>query len=204
MNFTQINWHSKLRQLNSRLKVCQFENSKNLPGIYYVDDREGIVDVCATDLGWVPPMPVFDKNGFVVKAGYRRVVFILLHLKLTTYDKVRKIFGTGFFESHYPYLKPAQSRSIHGQWSEMMQDERKRKSLLGDAGQVDISDPLLDKMRNMEMDNNYRKGKASLSGDQFIELAADVKEKMTDDQLENLDKAKFKYDKAVGKRKTTI
>lgn len=204
MTFTQINWFKKLRELNPKLRVCQFENSRNLPGIYYMG-YEGIVDVCATDLEWVPPMPVFDKNGFVVKAGYRRVVFILLHLKLTTRETVKKVLGGGFFESHYPYLKPSQTRSIHGQWAEMMQDERKRKSLLGDIqGSPDIADPLLDKMRQMEIDNNYRRGQASLTGDQFVELAAEVKEKMTDDQLENLDKAKFNYDKAVGKTKSHI
>lgn len=204
MTLTQINWFTKLRELNPRLKVCQFDNSRNLPGIYYLDNREGVVDVCATDLEWVPPLPVFDKDGFVVKAGYRRVVFILLHLKLTTKEKVKKVFGGGFFESHFPYLNPAQTRSIHNQWAEMMHDERKRKSLLGDAGQVDIEDPLLDKMRQMEMDNNYRKGSAALSGEQFVELADEVKDKMTDEQLKNLDKAKFNYDKAVGKRKTII
>lgn len=199
---TQINWFTKLRQLNPKLKVCQFENSRHLPGIYYVDDREGIVDVCATDVGWVPALPEFDSNGTLVKSGYRRVVLILLQLKLTTREKVRKVFP-GFFESHYPKPSTTQTRSIHSQWSEMMKEERKRLNILGDAilPEVDANDPLQDKMKKMELENQYRRGSAALSGDQFVELAEDVKETMTDEQRRNLEEAKFNYDKAVGKRK---
>lgn len=199
----QITWYLKLRELNPKLRVCQFENSKHLPGVYYVHEREGIVDVCATDLYHIPALPEYDSRGLMVKSGYRRVVHTLLALKLTSREKVRKVFP-GFFESHFPRPTATQTRSIHQQWSEMMKDERKRAAILGDAQHVDIEDPLMDKMRQMELDNNYRKGTAALDGDQFVELADDVKEKMTDEQLRNLDEAKFNYDKAVGKRKSII
>jgi hypothetical protein len=200
---TQISWYKKLRELNPKLRVCQFENSKHLPGIYYIDEREGIVDVCATDLVYVPALPEFDSRGILTKSGYRRVVLILLSLKLTTREKVRKVFP-GFFESHYPKPTPTQTRSMHQQWTEMMKDERKQAAILGDAIAVDVQDPLIDKMHKMELENNARRGKSALDGDQFVELAQDVKEKMTDDQLRNLDEAKFNYDKAVGKRKSII
>lgn len=200
---TQIRWYRKLRDLNPRLRVCQFENSTHLPGIYYVDERDGIVDICATDVEFVPALPEYDSRGVLKKSGYRRVVIALLALKLTTHEKVRKVFP-GFFESRYPKPTLTQSRSLHRQWSLMMKDERKRAAILGDAQQVDVADPVTDKMREMELDNNYRRGSAALSGDQFLELAGDVKEKMTDDQLRNLDEAKFNYDTAVGKRKTII
>lgn len=203
-NLSQITWYKKLRELNPKLRVCQFENSTHLPGVYYVDEREGIVDVCATDIGYVTALPVFDSRGFMLRAGYRRVILTLLALKLTTREKVRAVFGQGFFESHYPKPSVVQTRAIHQQWSEMMKDERKKIAILGDAQQVDVADPITDKMRQMELENNYRRGSAALSGDQFVELAADVKEQMTDEQLRNLDEAKFNYDKAVGKRKTII
>lgn len=200
----QIVWYKKLRQLNPKLRVCQFENSIHLPGIYYVDEREGIVDICATDIQWVPALPQYDPRGYLVKSGYRRVVHTLLQLKLTTKDIVRKVFP-GFFESHYPKPTNTQTRSIHQQWSEMMKDERKRLAILGDAMPTpDVGDPIIDKMKEMELDNQYRRGSAALSGDQFVELADEVKDKMTDDQIQNLDEAKFNYDKAVGKRKTII
>ena len=64
---TQISWYEKLRRLNPKLKVCQFENSTHLPGIYYVDEREGIVDICATDIVWVPALPKYDSRGYMVK-----------------------------------------------------------------------------------------------------------------------------------------
>lgn len=203
MTITQINWYRKLRQLNPKLRVCQFERSNSLPGIYYVSEREGIVDVCATDLEWVPAIPVYGSSGYLVKSGYRRVIHILLHLKLTTHDKVKKVFP-GFFETHYPAPTNTQTRSLQQQWSEMMKDERRHAAILGDAKSVDVSDPIVDKMHKMELENNSRRGQSTLSGDQFVELAADVKENMTDEQRRNLDEAKFNYDKAVGKRKTII
>lgn len=200
----QITWYKKLRELNPKLRVCQFESSNHLPGIYYVHEREGIVDICATDVGYVPTLPEFDSRGFLVKSGYRRVVLALLELKLTTREKVRKVFP-GFFEAHYPAPTRTQTRSIHQHWSEMMKDERKRLAILGaDVGEVDVADPIIDKMRQMELDNQYRRGSAALSGDQFVELADDVQNNMTDDQLRNLEVAKFNYDRAVGKRKSII
>lgn len=200
----QITWYQKLRQLNPALRVCQFENSTHLPGVYYVHPRDGIVDICATDLGWIPATPEYDSRGYLVKSGYRRVVHTLLALKLTTREKVRKVFGQSFFECRYPKPTVTQTRSVQQQWSEMMKDERKQKAILGDAQVVDVSDPLVDKMHKMELENNSRRGKSTLDGDQFVELADDVKKQMTDDQLQNLDEAKFNYDKAVGKRKTII
>lgn len=197
-------WYKKLRELNPRLRVCQFDNSTHLPGIYYVDEREGIVDVCATDIGWVPPMAEIGSSGVLVKSGYRRVVYLLLHSKLTTREKIRKVFP-GFFEARYPVPFASQTRSVHKQWSEMMKEERKRLDILGAGVQdVEVQDAIVDKMKQMEMDNFDRRSSAALSGDQFLELSEDVKRNMTDEQRRNLDEAKFNYDKAVGKRKTII
>jgi hypothetical protein len=199
----QITWYKKLRQLNPHLRVCQFESSTHLPGIYYIHERDGIVDVCATDIGDVPALPLFNTNGVLIKSGYRRVIFALLHLKLTTPQKVKRFFP-GFFESHYPEPSRIQTVSTHQRWSEMMKEERKRFNILGDARQVDAQDRIVDKMKEMEMDNFNRRKSAALSGDQFVELAEDIKKNSTDTERENLDRAKFNYDKAVGTRKVII
>lgn len=199
----QITWFKKLRQLNPKLKVCQFEQSTHLPGIYYIHEREGIVDICATDIGWVPPYPEADHTGHIIKAGYRRVIFILLHMKLTTPAKVRKVFP-GFFEQRRPTPTGTQINSTHRQWSQMMVEERKRRNILGEAKEVEVSDPIADRMKNMQMENFNRKSNAALSGDQFLELAEDVKAQMTPDQLRSLDEAKFNYDRAVGRRRSYI
>lgn len=196
-------WYEKLRRLNPRLRVCQFEVSRHLPGIYYVDEREGIVDICATDKEWVPALPLFNERGQMVKCGYRRVIFVLLQHKLTTREKVRKIFPS-FFEMRYPAPTKTQAASIHQQWSEMMREERKRFNILGEARQVDVQDRTMDKMKQMELDNFNRRKTAALSGDQFVELAEDLKKAMPDDKRENLDRAKFEYDRATGKRKAII
>ena len=199
----QHTWLQKLKRLNKSLRVCQFENSKHLPGIYYVDDKEGIVDVCATDICWVPTYPKYDKAGALIKSGYRRVVFILLHAKLTTKEKVEQIWPS-FFDQRTPELSRVQTASLHQRWSEMMSEERRRFSILGDARQVDVQDKVIDKMKKMELENYDLRKSAALSGDQFIELAEEIKNEMPDEKKENLDKAKFAYDKAVGKRKTII
>ena len=199
----QHTWYQNLKQLNPGLKVCQLENSNHLPGVYYIDERDGIVDICATDIGWAPPYPEYDSRGGMVKSGYRRVIFLLLHTKLTTKDKVRKLFP-GFFEQRTPALSRVQAASVHQRWSEMMKEERKRFNILGDARQVDVEDKIIDKMKRMELENFDKRSSAALSGDQFVELAEDVKTDMPDDKIENLDRAKFDYDKAVGKRKAII
>ena len=199
----QITWYKKLRQLNPKLKVCQFEYSTHLPGIYYIHERDGIVDICATDVGWVPPYPVTDEVGHIIKAGYRRVVFILLHMKLTTPEKVRKVFP-GFFEQRRPTPSKVQTTSTHRQWAQMMAEERKRRDILGDAKEVEVNDRITDKMKEMQIENFNRKSTAALNGDQFIELADDIKAQMTPAQLRSLDEAKFNYDRAVGRRKTYI
>ena len=199
----QHTWLQKLKRLNPKLRVCQFENSKHLPGIYYVDDKEGVVDVCATDICNVPAYPEYDKAGALIKSGYRRVVFVLLHAKLTTKEKVKKLWPS-FFEQRMPELSRVQTASLHQRWSEMMRSERKRFNILGDARQVDVQDKIIDKMKKMELENYGIRKSAALSGDQYVELAEDIKKDMPDDKRENLDKAKFAYDTAVGKRKSII
>jgi hypothetical protein len=199
----QHTWLQKLKRLNPKLRVCQFENSKHLPGIYYVDDKEGVVDVCATDICNVPAYPEYDKAGALIKSGYRRVVFVLLHAKLTTKEKVKKLWPS-FFEQRMPELSRVQTASLHQRWSEMMRSERKRFNILGDARQVDVQDKIIDKMKKMELENYDIRKSAALSGDQYVELAEDIKKDMPDDKRENLDKAKFAYDTAVGKRKSII
>lgn len=199
----QSTWYHKLKKLNRKLEVCQFENSTHFPGVYYVHDYEGIVDICATDIGEVPALSEFDSSGRMIKSGYRRVIFALLHLKLTTPQKVKRLFPS-FFGSHYPGPSRVQTVSTHQRWSEMMKEERKHFNILGDARQVDVQDRIVDKMKEMEIDNFNRRKSAALSGDQFLELADDIKQNSTDTERENLDRAKFNYDKAIGKRKIII
>ena len=103
-----------------------------------------------------------------------------------------------------PELSRVQTASLHQRWIEMMREERKRFNILGDARQVDVQDKIVDKMKQMELENYDHRKSAALSGDQFVELAEDIKKDMPDDKRENLDRAKFDYDKAVGKSKTII
>ena len=201
---SQNSWYKKLKQLNERLEVCQMDSSTHLPGLYYKHPYEGVLDICAVDLQWVPPRPEYDRSGFLVKSGYRRVISTLLLMKLTTKQRVQKVMGHGYFEHHFPEQSKIQLASTHQRWSEMMQEDRKHRHMLGEAQKTEVKDKIIDKMKEMEIENFEKRGSAALSGDQFIELSEDVKKDQPATKLESLDRAKFDYDKAVGKRKTII
>lgn len=90
-----------LKQLNPKLKICCLENSKHAAGIYYIDPVEGYIPVCGIDKGYVPVATSVDAVGHILKSGWYRVVNILLNQKLTTPQKVQKVWP-GFFLSRVP------------------------------------------------------------------------------------------------------
>lgn len=105
----------RLKVLNPRLRVCCFENSEKLAGLYMIDDNNEWFDICGVDKGWVPEYTEWDSSGHIVKSGWRRVYLILLELKLTTPEKVRKVCP-GFF--------------LH--WSQARVDEDRKVQIVGD------------------------------------------------------------------------
>ena len=85
-----------LGRLNPKLRVCSFENSANLAGLYYINAKDEWVDICGVDKEYVPEYSEWDKAGHLTVSGWRRVAFILLRLHLTTREKIVRNWP-GFF-----------------------------------------------------------------------------------------------------------
>src|SRR5581483_9165930 len=109
-------FYRKLKQLNPKLRVCDFEGSNKLAGLYVLNhEGEPYFDICGVDKGYVPEYTEWDSAGHIVKAGWRRVYFMLLEMKLATPEKIRKVCP-GFF--------------LH--WSQAMVDEDRKVQIVGD------------------------------------------------------------------------
>ena len=97
----QNDWIHILRKLNPKLKVAWLSKTNLPPGIYYLSQKGMEYNpVCATDVGYIKEHSEFDTVGHRIHTGWRFVVWTLLHLKLTTREKVRAIWP-GFFEVVY-------------------------------------------------------------------------------------------------------
>jgi len=97
-----------LKQLNPKLRICCLENSSHAAGIYFIDPVEGYIPVCGVDKGFVPVATTVDEVGHILKSGWFRVVNILLINKLTTHEKVKKVWPN-FFLSRIP---PAEFQNV--------------------------------------------------------------------------------------------
>lgn len=149
----------RLRVLNPKLRVCAFENSNKLAGLYFIDKTGEWFDICGVDKGYVPEYTEWDSAGHIVKSGWRRVYFMLVQLKLTTPEKVRQVCP-GFY--------------LH--WSQTAVDEDRRIQIAGD--------PIAKKLAAYGM-------KETLSSDDILEVATDIREKDTQYQKEETNKERW-------------
>jgi hypothetical protein len=90
-----------LKVLNPKLRVYSLGDNGKLAGIYYLDHEGHYQDVCSIDKNEIPEFPIHDDDGHLVKAGWRRAVFILLQHRLTTSRRVRRLWP-GFFMRREP------------------------------------------------------------------------------------------------------
>lgn len=90
-----------IKQLNSKLRICDLENSTKAAGLYYIDPQEGWISVCGVDKGYVPVATTVDEVGHILVSGWYRVVKLLLIQGLTTPEKVRKVWPN-YFLSRVP------------------------------------------------------------------------------------------------------
>jgi hypothetical protein len=105
----------QLRRLNPRLRVCAFDGSDKLAGLYYIDKQGEYFDICGVDKGHVPEYSEWDSAGHMVRSGWRRVFLILMQLGLTTARQVQAVCP-GFF--------------LH--WSQSAVDRDRRVQIDGD------------------------------------------------------------------------
>lgn len=156
-------FYRNLKRLNARLQICSFDDNGKLAGLFIRDhDGEGYFDICGVDKEFVPEYTEWDAQGHIVKSGWRRVYYMLLQLRLTTPERVRKVCP-GFF--------------LHK--SQFDVDSDRRVEIIGD--------PIGYKMKKFaeaapvvswrDPDSGKIESGTSLTIDQNLELAADIQAK---------------------------
>lgn len=168
-------FYRNIRTLNPKLRICCFDGSNNLAGLYYVD-REGYQDVCGVDKGYVTEYTEWDSAGHIIRSGWRRVYLILLQMGLTTREKVLKICP-GFF--------------LH--WSQAMVDEDRNVKLVGNpiADKITKFSEVAPVRRWLDPDTKEVVEGTVLTDDQNLEIAADIHEKDSEHEKEKLEKERW-------------
>lgn len=156
-----------VRKLNPKLRICSLENSQYAAGLYYIDPFEGYVAVCGVDKNYVPERTEVDEIGHILKSGWRRVVNILLARGLTTRERVKRVLGLSFFESHVPPVS------------------------------FSNDDPIQKMICKYETDEENKRGVRGMTSDQMLEVADEVKKKDTDAKKEKDDQAKWELKRAL-------
>jgi hypothetical protein len=113
-----------LKRLNPKLKIWSNPNNDNLASIYYVKNSIEFCPVIGIDKNFIPEYSIYDKQGYIIKGGWSRVINHLYRLKLTTREKIKKELPS-FFE-----------RRIINTVPQIEEDEAKKK--LRDLGFDDL------------------------------------------------------------------
>lgn len=92
-------WLRCLKVLNPKLRVCSFENSNRLAGLYLINKQGEWEDICGVDKTSVPAYATFDAGGHIIKSGWRRVIWVLLQNGYTSPEAAKKVCR-GFFDSN--------------------------------------------------------------------------------------------------------
>lgn len=86
-------FQSKLRRLNSNLRIYCGDNSARPAGIFHVVRGE-YTELCGVDKNEVPEHSIFDANGAHIKGGWRRALKILIKMGLVDRRSAQKVFRT--------------------------------------------------------------------------------------------------------------
>jgi len=119
-----------VRKLNPSLRICSLENSNHAAGLYYIDPYEGYIAVCGVDKNYLPERTEVDEVGHILKSGWRRVVNILLARKLTTRERVKKIWPS-FFEQHIPPVSFCNDDPVQKKIWQYETDEENKRGVRG-------------------------------------------------------------------------
>jgi hypothetical protein len=154
-----------IKKLNPKLRIYCGNESKQLAGLYVIENGE-IIDICGVDKEYVPAYASFDNGGHVIKSGWRRVFWILLGAKYTTFEQIMKVCP-GFFDS----------RAC-----------RADRFVGGVQG-----DPVENKLLKYSMENNNGDpfGDAMLTKEQILDIAGDIALKDTVAMREEREKDKW-------------
>lgn len=157
-----------LKRLNPALRICSFDGSKKLAGLYLINKRGEWEDICGVDKQFVPAYASFDDGGHIVKSGWRRVFHILMGNGYTTPAKVRTVCR-GFFD----YRAMSADRFVGG--------------IAGDP----IENKMLKYMRQNATGSEYDFSEESLTAEQILDLGSDIQKKDTPQQAVDRDHDKW-------------
>lgn len=83
----------KLRRLNRNLRIFCGDDNKRPAGLFHVVNGE-YTEICGVDKNWVPKYAIVNPNGGIVKAGWYRILRILVGKGLVDKQYAQKVFGT--------------------------------------------------------------------------------------------------------------
>jgi hypothetical protein len=152
-----------LKKLNPSLRVCSFEGSTRLAGLYLINKQGEWEDICGVDKQLVPAYATFDNGGHVIKSGWRRVFWMLWTHGYTDKLSIRAVCP-GFFDS----------RAVAA--------DKFTGGVLGDAVGNKIAKYAIE---------NFEKGEELLTNDQVLDVAQDIHAKDSDVQKLEREKDAF-------------
>lgn len=82
----------KIKQLNPRLKIACGDDDSRPASLFFVDRLGEEEAICGIDKNIVPEWPVFNANGSIKKAGWRRTLRILIGRGLVDRFEAQKLF----------------------------------------------------------------------------------------------------------------
>jgi len=89
-----MSFYSKIRKLNNHLQFIAPSDESKPVALYYINGNK-FEHICGVDRhNLVPEFPIYDKQGHMIKGGWRRVLMILLQKKLISKTKAEILFNT--------------------------------------------------------------------------------------------------------------
>lgn len=85
-------FQSNVKRLNKNIRFLASGSNKPISLCLVKGDE--IEHICGTDRNETPEFPIYDKQGHIVKSGWRRVLMILLQKKLISKPKAEILFST--------------------------------------------------------------------------------------------------------------
>lgn len=97
-------FQSKLRRLNSNLRIFCGDNDNKPASLYFVQNGEEVT-ICGIDKNEIPRSVIYDRQGHIIKSGWERVLNILVYRRLTTKSKAEQIFNCHLQKSPTPIIE---------------------------------------------------------------------------------------------------
>lgn len=99
----------KVRKLNPRLRFFSGNDDSKPASIYYVEKGQEIT-VCGVDKNYLPEWIVWNENGSIRKAGWRRTLKILIEKRLVDRFAAQKLFSANLLYKQPKFIPQAKTK----------------------------------------------------------------------------------------------